>query len=342
VNDGQPLVIRADASPQIGAGHVMRTLALAQAWLARGGGATLVGAVSGGILERVRGCGVEVVAEPLDAHRLLDLLEEKGGRSWLVLDGYHFDAGYVAVVRGAGYPLLFVDDNAEWPLYEADLVLNQNVYAEGLDYRAAPHTGLLLGTRYALLRSEFLDWRGQERTFPDMGRRVLVTLGGSDPENVTERVLEGLASIPGAGLEVRAVVGHANPHLESLERFRERSGLRLELLRSVDDMPSLMAWADLAVTAGGSTAWELAYMGLPACLVTIAENQRRNVETLHERGAGIGCGWSHELEPRELGQVVGALAADPARRRAMSEIGRRLVDGRGADRVIDAMRAIAA
>ncbi|HEX3049196.1 MAG TPA: GNAT family N-acetyltransferase, partial [Aggregatilineaceae bacterium] len=101
----------------------------------------------------------------------------------------------------------------------------------------------------------------------------------------------------------------------------------------------LMAWADVAVTASGSTCWELLYMGLPSAVIVLAENQEPIARDLSERGAVINLGWQHDLSDEQIGAALRDLIEDEARRKRMSETGRALVDGRGAERVIWAMEA---
>ena len=127
------------------------------------------------------------------------------------------------------------------------------------------HTRLLLGTRYVLLRREFWPWRGWRREIPAVARKVLVTLGGGDPDNVTLKVIRALAQVEIEGLEAVVVVGPANPHLEELQAAVKDTPHPIRLESNVTNMPELMAWADVAITAGGSTCWETAFMGLPIC-----------------------------------------------------------------------------
>src|SRR5207245_1177027 len=108
------------------------------------------------------------------------------GVEWLVLDGYHFDPAYQEGARASGLRLLVIDDVVHQARYSADILLNQNLDAEHLRYRAGANTELLLGPRYALLRQEFLGWQRWDRSISPVARRVLVTVGGGDPDNVTE------------------------------------------------------------------------------------------------------------------------------------------------------------
>ena len=339
------LVLRADAGSGIGSGHLMRCLALAHAWQVRGGQAVLLShCPSEALCDRVRQENVAFVSMPTthpnanDLALLLGALDEacsKGEQSrlWLALDGYHFDQSYQAAVRDAGYHLLVIDDTAHLPHYHADIILNQNLGAEQLTYSCDPDTQLLLGPRYVLLRPEFLPYRNWQRPIPEVACRVLITMGGSDPENVTQRVLEALAMCDLPGLEVRAVVGGANPHLAALEMVAHSLPYKIDLLYNVQDMPAQMAWADLAISAGGSTCWELAFMGLPTLLIILAENQRLAVEAVAVAGFGATLGYASQLNPGTTIDALRMLAHDPVQRAGMACQGRMVVDGLGAERI---------
>jgi spore coat polysaccharide biosynthesis predicted glycosyltransferase SpsG len=242
-------------------------------------------------------------------------------------------------LRDAGLRLLFVDDNGHAERYCADIVLNQNLYAhEGLYANREPYTRLLLGSRYVLLRREFLQWREWTREIPAVARKVLVTLGGADADNATQKVIQDLRRLERFDLEIKIVVGPANTHLQTLRRETERATGRVELLTAVRDVPNLMAWADVAISAGGSTCWEMAFMGLPACIVILAENQVPVAEILQKRGAAINVGrWGPEVSVK-LWQTVGRLLEESDRRREMSRLGRLVVDGGGSQCVAETIR----
>ena len=225
-------------------------------------------------------------------------LARRLGASWIVVDGYQFGPDYQQWIKDGGARLLLLDDNGDAAPYAADIVLNQNLHArEELYADRAPQTQLLLGPRYALLRREFWPWRGRQRESPRTATKILVTLGGSDPDNVTQKVIDALALVPVTDLEAVVVVGGSNPHREQLAQAAERTAGRVRLQSNVTDMPALMAWADVAISAGGSTCWELAFMGLPSLLVILADNQRLVVEEMARAGAAISLG-RHEAASR--------------------------------------------
>ncbi len=341
----KPLLIRADASPHIGTGHVMRCLALAQAWREVGGHSTFLSAVDAPLLEeRLKADGMSVThlgSKPGsgDDTRETVAMARQLGAKWVVADGYHFDTEFQRGIKDAGLHLLYVDDAGYAGMFLADLVLNQNVSADESLYANRPAgTQLLLGTRYALLRREFWKWRGWKRNVPDIAANVLVTLGGSDPDNLTRQILQSLLALKTPGLLVRAVIGAANPHGQSLRELVDSSPGRFELIGNTSEMPELMAWADLAVAAGGSTCWELALMGLPMVLLVLADNQRAVAAGVEREGAAINLGWNTSLAAGHMLEVLDGAIRDPAGRRAMSERGARLVDGYGASRVAAILR----
>jgi UDP-2,4-diacetamido-2,4,6-trideoxy-beta-L-altropyranose hydrolase len=339
-----PLLLRADADAATGAGHVMRSLALAQAWQARGGTAVFLSRCEApGLRERIQAAGIGLI--PLEeTHPAASDLEttiamlSRMPASFVALDGYHFDFEYQRAVRKAGSQTLIIDDTAHLGRYHADILLNQNLGASRISYHCDTDTTLLLEPRYALLRPEFAVRRDWQREIPQAATKVLVTLGGGDSDNVTLKVIETLRRLDGAGLETRIAAGPANPHLESLREAARALSSRNEILTSVSDMASLMAWADIAVTAGGSTSWELACMGLPSLTIVLAENQKRSVSELVAAGVAASAGWHEHVTAEHLAGKLGRLLHDPVQRLRMSEHGRALVDGKGADRVAAVLR----
>ena len=331
---GRSLVIRADASQRTGSGHVMRMMALAQGWRDAGGTAFLVAAELPEALEiRVREGGMAVkridaaVASPSDASSTIGIAAEEGA-AWVVLDGYSFGPEFHSFIRAAGIELMVVDDIGHLSRYDVDAILNQNSYASEAMYpERLPQTKLLLGSPYALIREEFLVWRNRPKSIPERGSRIVVTLGGADPDDATPRIVEGLADLDA---EVIVILGGGNPHAPP--KVPAGATARFEIVRDRRDMPDLLRWADLAVSGAGSTCWELAVLGVPGVLTILAENQVRIAEHLEAIGAAKSLGWASGLEPSEIGRVVDAVLKDKALRVAMSKAGSHLVDGGGAGR----------
>lgn len=334
------LVIRADASTEIGTGHVMRCLALAHAWQELKGDAVVVVAQDiGTMADRLRSDGIEILrwhttpGSSDDAGQTIALAQARGAR-WIAIDGYHFDTNYQQTVKQYKIGLLYVDDVGYSSEYAADIILNQNISAdEGLYERRPAESRLLLGPRYALLRREFWQWRGWRRGTKSLPSKVLVTLGGSDPNNVTLKVIQALQQLDTTDIHARILLGAANPHVNSLHEATRYLEGHVQLIVDTKQMPEHMAWADVVVTAGGSTCWELALMGLPMLVIVLADNQHGIAEGLERRQVAINLGWHDNLDESFVAASIKSLLLDKARRSEMSRRSQQLVDGFGASRV---------
>ncbi len=337
------LIIRADASTDMGTGHLMRCLALAQGWKDSGGEVTFITACrNDSLLQRLREEGFEM--HPLarqhpdssDWDSTREVLAVLPG-AWVVLDGYHLDQTYQHRVKEAGHRLLVIDDTAHLKHYYADIVLNQNLSSEQLQYSVEPYTHLLLGTRYALLRREFLGWIDWKREIPEVAHRLLVTLGGSDPENCTLKVVQALQLMDTPGLEATVVIGAGNPHAEVLEAAIRRGSMPIRLVCNAKNMPELMAWADMAVASAGTTTWEFLFLGTPALFLILADNQSLVAQQIEGQKVGKMLGWAGSMSVQSLAESIAWLAKDSRLRAEMSTNARRTVDGKGTERVVAAL-----
>lgn len=346
----ETLLIRADADGVIGTGHIMRCLALSHAWQEKGGQAVFVTTCQSQLLlEKIRAAGMEVVrfgARHPAAEDLAITLDtaKKHEARWLVVDGYHFDSDYqrsLLALESRGCRLQVVDDYGHWPEYNAHLVLNQNLIfpqPEILEkYRLVDQGGVLSGPGYALLRKCFKEAAGGERVHPDLARNVLVTLGGADPDNQSGKILAALEQLA-MPLTVKVIVGAANPWRENLSDMAAASRHRVEILQDVPDIETHMLWADLAISAGGSTCWELCCLGTPNLILTIAENQWIIANGLSRHGASLSLGWHENAAAEQISRQVETLIGDPGLRRRMSARGKELVGGDGAARVVGVMQ----
>jgi UDP-2,4-diacetamido-2,4,6-trideoxy-beta-L-altropyranose hydrolase len=337
------LLIRADASSAIGSGHAMRCLALAKAWQSAGGIASWLMAESiPAIEERIarEGCRLSKInAEPGSATDAERTVEEarRVETAWIVVDGYRFFPDYIRQLRRGGLRALFLDDDGRFESYPADAVLNQNIAANPEMYgKKEPSTRLLLGSEYVLLRPEFIA-EPQTRAHPTIGSKVLITMGGSDSENVTIRVLRALPFMK-TNIEAKVVVGGGYQKIEALRDLVARLPLKIQLEENPGNMAPLMRWADVAVSGAGSTCWELAYLGLPSIVIIQSPDQRSIAQGLAAQEIAVNLGEHANLSTESISDVLDRLLTDLDRRRAMSERGRKLIDGRGAMRVVQALR----
>lgn len=338
-----PLVIRADASPVTGIGHLMRGLALAQSWQDRGGRVRFVTSepppALAARLER-EGFQLAVIASATgsqaDAGATLAEADAIGSRA-LVVDGYGFGADYLASLKGAGRTILLVDDLAAFRPDDADLVLNQNLHAAAEAYAGIDRDRLLLGNRYALLRREFAAARGARIAAASVVPRLLLAMGGSDPANVSERLLQYLGRWQGPALRLTVVTGPANPHRASVQAAVARLGgvIETELVADPPDLPARLAGADLAISAAGTSCWELACLGVPMLLVVVADNQRAGAEALRAQGIAEVAGWHAALEAVRFLEQLRRMLSSPEDLQRLAAAGRALIDGQGAGRVAE-------
>jgi len=231
--------------------------------------------------------------------------------------------------------LVVIDDQVHHSRYYADILLNQNIHAPDLKYSCGKDTVQLLGCYYALLRREFLQYESRKRKIPQNATNILVTMGGADSDNVTLKVVQAINKINDPGLEVKIVVGPANPNIDSLSAELSGVNYHYELLNNVTDMPGLMAWAELAITAGGSTCWELCFMQVPMLVIIVAENQKDIAKGLADKGAARCLGWYSEITSDQVAVELQSIIHNSEKLKKMSRIASQLVDGSGKDRVID-------
>lgn len=322
----------------MGTGHVMRMIALGQAWDEAGGTVRFLGDV-GPLAARLTAEGFTTLPvqaihpEPVDIETLLRIT--KPGE-YVAIDGYHFDTHYQQAIRAAGRKTLVVDDICDRGQYAADILLNQNPGAQKLAYVTNPDARHLLGTDYALLRREFTRFPRIDGPVPMAVSNILVTLGGADPANLTGRVVHALSLVDDPSFRVTVVAGAANPHVQEIREAMAGLSCPATLLTSVDDMAALMSQADLAISAAGSTCWELCFFGVPMLLFVVADNQEGIGQALALGGMAVRLDTSASAS--DIVAALRRLCADKRLRDSMRTKGRRLIDGQGAGRVADALR----
>jgi UDP-2,4-diacetamido-2,4,6-trideoxy-beta-L-altropyranose hydrolase len=317
----------------------MRCLALAQAWQDCGGHCFFAMAESTPAVEqRLRSERIEIeqinasVGTAEDAEETRNLAGKKNA-VWVVVDGYRFGSAYQLAIKAAELKLFFVDDNVHAETYSADLVLNQNLHANASLYaRREPCTHLLLGPRYAMLRREFRPWRKWRREIPARGRKILVTMGGSDVDNLTARVIEAVGRLSNPSRETVVLVGGSNQHLRSIQASIQKESMRL--ITDANNVPEWMTWADVAVAGAGTTFWEMCFLGLPGILLVLAENQEGVAAAADKMGIAGSLGKGTEVSSSTIAGKLEELLDSNDLRASQSGKGRNLVDGRGSERVV--------
>lgn len=344
--DTMRIAIRADASRDVGVGHVMRCLALAEALRQQHAEVVfLCQSLKGHMQALIQDSGFACQMLPVtpdwkeDAGNARAVLQHSSW-DWLVVDHYALDANWQRLLRHHAKRVMVIDDLAN-RTHDCELLLDQNLYADpGTRYEALVpcNTVQLLGPEYALLNPGFARLREARKPLDGKIRHVLVCFGGADAPNASLRVLTYLLpAFPDIFFEV--VLGAANPHRFSLEALCQGySNVSLNI--AVSDMPERMARADLFIGAGGSMTWERAALGLPGVILSIADNQRPLAQILAQLGEGYDLGAVEVFKPDELIAVLKHLLDSPEELRLMGQSLSLRCDGRGAERVAERLFAV--
>lgn len=327
------LTIRADCSPSIGTGHVMRMIALGQAWQEIGGKVQFVGH-SSALDDRLRDEGFSTIALSPSLTRkeeLATLTSVTALKDWIAIDGYHFDVTYQTAVRKAGRQTIVLDDIMNRDSYNCDVLLNQNLDALTYPYVINSEATPLLGPRYTLLRKEFRDALSNLKPIQSTAHNILVTLGGADPTGATSRIIDAIKEIKSDNLHLKIVVGATNLKRAEVEQKARQLQCKYDLLPSVKNMAQLMTWADLAISAAGSTCWELCFLGVPFIAIQTAMNQQGVITELTRRGVAHNLDTTGPL--RDIAAQINEVISNRTLRQTMQEKGQNIVDGNGAMRV---------
>lgn len=329
----------ADAGPQVGGGHVMRSLTLAKALIERG--ALCVFLATPEVRALLEVFGPDMPREDATAADAAHIADAVTGIEFdaVVFDHYGLSrAEHEEVAQGR--PTLVIDDLADRPL-GADIVLDSGPTRTEADYAMfAEGARLLLGPAYAPVRPEFSALR--EEALARRGgevQRVLVTLGLTDLGGVTARIVERLRQRNGQ-IALDVVLGAGAPSLPGLRKIAARDP-RLTLHVDTQDMARLTAEADIAVGAAGSTAWERCVLGLPSLVLILAENQRHAALALAARQAALVVDVQADDFVTAFDRAAVRLLTDPACRARLAAASAEVCDGQGAGRVADAVLQIA-
>jgi spore coat polysaccharide biosynthesis predicted glycosyltransferase SpsG len=344
----------------MGVGHLVRCLALADELRARGVDVVLLGEVPGPawVVREVARRGLPTHPPPSAPEALVARARALGVDA-VVLDGYHLPPGTGSALRADGIPVLAIVDGDFGADQDADLYLDQNLAASGPPRRPAG-SRVLAGLGHALFRDDVLARRrapgsGPDRTGGDgpdradrpdgSGPRVLCVFGGSDATGAAPDVVPVVLR---TGLPVHVLVVAARPELRArLLALAPGAGQRVEVLDPRPDLAALAVTCDAAVTAAGSSVWELLCLGVPAALVRVADNQETGYRTAVARGVAVGLGAIEELRSdgpaaADAVDALTGLLTDATARAALARRGAGLVDGRGRARVADALLALVA
>jgi len=353
-------LFRVDASEQLGTGHVMRCLTLAESLKTKGALCEFICRnLKGNLINFIRkkGFKVHVLSDRLEAFHVLPderpfseevqnkdaietirCLETNKKIDWLVVDHYGFDYCWELALRKAADKLMVIDDLANRK-HDCDLLLDQNYYSN-LEHRydnlVPQKCRLLLGPKYTLLRAEFRKARENLRKREGIVRRILIFLGGADPKNLTEMALLAVLQLNKPEIQVDIVVSEINPHKNKIKSLCDKN-LQLHYYCNISNMAELMTKADLAIGAGGSTTWERCCLGLPCLALAFTRNQIPIVQN----AAKISCLFyledSQNISCEKIMYNIQLAINDSYSLKQVSQNCLSLIDGDGCFRILQKM-----
>lgn len=350
------IVFRCDASTQIGSGHVMRCLTLANSLFELGAEVTFIcrdhpghlfGIIESAGHGLIRLAASTTVAEGRlahshwlgatqaeDANQTLEALGGIGLVEWIIVDHYALDAEWETAMRSATNQILVIDDLADRK-HDCNLLLDQNLGRKAEDYSVLVSTGckVLVGPQFALLRPEFSARRQyslNRRATPQM-KHLLITMGGVDKDNTTGNILSTLRRcLLSTDSRITVVMGLRAPWLSKVRDQASQMPWKTDVLVNVNNMAELMADSDLAIGAAGSTLWEFCCMGLPALLVVLADNQKNSCIEMVMIGAAESIGTPEAIHDR-LPTILQKLSNNIKKIEQFSHAAEKICDGSGAN-----------
>jgi UDP-2,4-diacetamido-2,4,6-trideoxy-beta-L-altropyranose hydrolase len=332
--------IRADASREIGHGHVTRCLTLAAALRAAGGRVLFVcRKLSGDLLDRIEREGFPVRQLPAtattaaaDARETRVALDAHGPVDWLIVDHYGLGATWERSMRTHAQRVMVIDDLAD-RRHDCDLLLDQNVVANAARryHGLVPdQCALLLGPEYALLQAVYRRLREQTPLRQAPVRRMLISWGGADNFGLTGRSLAAVLRAAGNGVAVDVVVTRGHRDADEVRQVAQRHA-NVSVHADLPTLAPLMAAADVSIGAGGTTSWERLCLGVPSIVASIAENQRAIAQELSRRDLIMYLGHYDQVTDDQLVQAVREVLTRELT--AWSAACRAVVDGCGTERV---------
>lgn len=329
---------RTDSSTEIGTGHLMRCLTLADYLQDIGGEITFIcrelpGNLSGIVADRghslfllpnVSSYGQDLstagkyaawlgVDWQTDADQTKSILPAVGKIDWLIVDHYALDVRWEAQFRSIANKIMVIDDLADRP-HDCDLLLDQNLQIDAENrYKGLVPRGCrqLLGLRHALLRREFREAKASLRHRTGNIKNILIFFGGADAPDMTSRALNALRAINRPDIKINTIIGGANIQADRIiSEFADIPNLVFH--RQVKNMAKLMIETDLTIGGGGTTTWERCYLGLPSITVIMAENQRTMIQAAAERRALWNLGIHSEVSSEAIQEKLTWTLSNPA------------------------------
>lgn len=357
------IVIRVDSSIEMGIGHVMRCLTLAEALKENNAQVEFICSEhEGNLIDFIQVKGFKVYplsiresfseipqSTSLKSKNILNYAHWLGGSQqqdadlckvilkkinpdWVIVDHYALDETWQIKLQGVYKKLMVIDDLADRK-HQCDVLLDQTYgrQVQNYQYLVSDSCHLLLGSKYSLLRPEFAKWREyslKRRENPEL-KKLLITLGGADQNNVTGKILEKLKTCDlRADLEIMVIMGSIGPHIDDIQQQAKVLPYKIEVRSNISNMAEIMANADFAIGASGATTWERCCLGLPSIQIVLAQNQKLIAQLIHKAGAALS------IEVDQLDQMNNQISHLMNQMRSLISNSAKVTDGTGVTHVL--------
>ncbi len=338
------ILFRVDASNRSGAGHLIRSVALAQYLHERGvyvlflttpWEEQLISYLKQQPFEvKFLSISQDECGSEEDLRLLLQELKEDF--DWVVLDNYYFGPDFQRAIRNTGSHLLVVDDR-ENHFIEADILVNHVLEPRCAEIYQTRVKKRLFGLNYIYLRREILRFPKRQK---QKVRNILVTLGGSSQMESLSKVMRAISRLmEDFDFQVKILTGFLDLH-EQIRPHISDAKHRIEVLKPVLEISDLYDWADIAVCAGGGTCLELCFFGIPGIVGILIDHQTIVAEALNQAGAFKSIGWYKNSTEDAIAQALRSLLQNPDQVKMMRKKAVQLVDGKGAERIFEAMQQV--
>ncbi|MDC0142453.1 UDP-2,4-diacetamido-2,4,6-trideoxy-beta-L-altropyranose hydrolase [Candidatus Nitrosopelagicus sp.] len=345
------IFIRVDSGRDIGIGHIMRCMSLAET-LARNNFEVIF--ISKKLDEKIyeliikKGYKINILPENENNANIVNhdaietqkiIVSNKDDSSWLIVDHRNIDIQWEQILRKHVQKIIVIDDLAD-KQHDCDMLIDQNLYEEineRYENLVPKNCKMLLGPRYALLRSEFSNLRQKLIKNRTELRNILISFGGTDPSNETRKVLEAIKILNLENIHIDVVTTSINPFKDEIQQLCS-SMTNINFYCDVDKIGDLMSTSDLAIGAGGSTTWERCCLGLPSLVSVISEDQLECTRVMGKEGHIIYLGLAKKLTIHDY--VIGIKNLDIQNLQKISKLNLKLVDGQGCQRILDEMRLL--
>lgn len=350
------IIIRTDASVNIGSGHVIRCLTLAEELKARGAMVIFIcRELEGNLISLIRKNGFKVHVLPYfndaiitgkswdevyrekwcqDAQQTVNILTLYDPVEWVIVDHYALDYKWEQCISHRSKKMLVIDDLLDRK-HDCHILLDQNVEMENHNYEhSLVNNGeILSGGKYIILRKIFIEEGLAKRHRDGIIRRIMLFFGGGDANNETVKALQAVSDMNLEGVAVDVVVGESNPHKHQIQKRCIQMGVNFYC--QIDYIHELMDQADLFIGACGTTTWERFCLGLPGIVVSVADNQVAGAEILAKHNLLINLGRAAQTAVSDYLVAIASLMASPQMVKGMGMRSKSLIDGFGTMRIVD-------